>query len=201
MKFEKINDNKINIILDLNDLKENHLDLLSFMSNSLESQNLFVEILKQAAKETGFVTNNDNIHIEAFSTTNGTFIFTITKANLLDIPKFKKIIYKRKFPKSNKGLIIYSFNSFDDYCSFCRFLNNIPNLILENSTLIQYNSKYYLILTNLKMNSENLKCLFTYISEFANLCSSSNFFANILLEHGEILIAQNAIEVGIRYFG
>jgi len=63
MKFEILSDNKIKIILNIKELEEKNIDFHSFMANSLESQHIFLEILKQAEKETGFITNNYNLHI------------------------------------------------------------------------------------------------------------------------------------------
>ena len=45
MKFEKLNENKIRITLNNQDLAEKHIDFQSFMSNSQESQNLFLDML------------------------------------------------------------------------------------------------------------------------------------------------------------
>ena len=56
MKIEKLTENKIRIILNLEDLKENNIDVQSFMSNSIESQNLFINILDKAEHEVGFST-------------------------------------------------------------------------------------------------------------------------------------------------
>ncbi|MBR6504323.1 MAG: adaptor protein MecA [Clostridia bacterium] len=201
MKIEKLTDNKIKIILNLEDLKEKNIDFHSFMSNSIETQDLFIDILKEAEKQVGFVTNNYNIHIEAFATSDGDFIFTITRISVIEIPKRKKLIYKRKKFEPNRNVSIYCFHSFDDYCNFCSFLNSNSSNYLGNSSLIQYKSKYYLILTDIKMNLVNSKQFFTYISEFANICNKSGLFTNILLEHGEKLIDENAIEIGLHYFG
>lgn len=199
MKFEKLDDNKIKIILTSKDLEKKHIDFHSFMSNSIEAQELFIDMLKAAEKEIGFITNNYNLHIETFATSNRTFIFTITRISQNNIQKKKNLVYRRKFPKTNKELSIYCFNSFDDYCNFCNFLSTKPSLYLGNSSLILYDSKYYLILNSIKMNLINSKHFFTYISEFANLCINSSLLVNIILEHGEKLITYNAISVGINY--
>ena len=67
MKFEKLTENKIRIILNLEDLKERNVDLHSFMSNSLESQDLFHDMLDKAEEEIGFKTDNYKIMIEALA--------------------------------------------------------------------------------------------------------------------------------------
>ena len=57
MKLEKLNDNKIRITLNSEDLKENDIDFHTFMSNPIESQELFFSVLDRAEKELGFVTD------------------------------------------------------------------------------------------------------------------------------------------------
>lgn len=54
MKIEKLTENKIRIILDMQDLQEKNIDLHSFMSDSLESQDLFYDMLDRAEKEVRF---------------------------------------------------------------------------------------------------------------------------------------------------
>ena len=63
MKIEKITDNKIRIILNLEDLEAKNIDLHSLMSNSIESQSLFVEMLDEAEKTVGFYTKDSKIMI------------------------------------------------------------------------------------------------------------------------------------------
>ena len=58
MKIEKLNEDKIRITLDINDLKEKNIDFHSFMSNSISTQSIFVDMLKKAEKEVGFITKN-----------------------------------------------------------------------------------------------------------------------------------------------
>lgn len=68
MKIEKLNENKIRITLNLNDLIEKNIDFHSFMSNPLETQSLFAEMLDTAEKEVGFVTKNCQLSIDALAT-------------------------------------------------------------------------------------------------------------------------------------
>ena len=58
MKIEKINENKIRITFNHSYLQENNVDIHSFMSNSLESQSLFLNLLDEAEREIGFITDN-----------------------------------------------------------------------------------------------------------------------------------------------
>ena len=80
MKFEKLNENKIRITLNNQDLAEKHIDFQSFMSNSQESQNLFLDMLDEAEKKVGFITKDYKIRIEALAMSDGNFILTITRS-------------------------------------------------------------------------------------------------------------------------
>ena len=51
MKFEKINDDKIKITLSSADLEANDLDLHSFMSDSSETQSLFLILKNRKTKD------------------------------------------------------------------------------------------------------------------------------------------------------
>ena len=65
MKFEKLTENKIRIILNLQDLNEKNIDYHTFMSNSIESQDLFLDMLAKAESEIGFVTRDYKLLLEA----------------------------------------------------------------------------------------------------------------------------------------
>ena len=67
MRIEKLTENKIRIILKLDDLKENNIDLHSFMSSSIETQDLFYNMLDKAEKEIGFKTKDYKLMIEAIA--------------------------------------------------------------------------------------------------------------------------------------
>ena len=79
MKFEKLNENKIRITLSTQDLIEKDIDFRSFMSNSIKSQDLFLDILEEAEKKVGFVTKDYKVRIEALAMNDGDFIFTVTR--------------------------------------------------------------------------------------------------------------------------
>lgn len=70
MHIEKITENKIRITLNIQDLEEKNIDLHSFMSNSIESQDLFYDMLDKAEKEVGFETKDYKLMIEALAIPN-----------------------------------------------------------------------------------------------------------------------------------
>jgi len=51
----------------MHDLKEKNIDLHTFMSSPIESQDLFYDMLDKAEKEIGFKTKNYKLLIEALA--------------------------------------------------------------------------------------------------------------------------------------
>ena len=79
MRIEKLNENKIRIFFDIEDLVEKNIDLHTFMSNSMETQDLFLDMLDKAETELGFNTKNYKLVIEALASFDGNFIITVTR--------------------------------------------------------------------------------------------------------------------------
>ena len=207
MKIEKLTENKIRIILNLEDIASRNLDLHSFMSNSIDSQNFFKDILIKAEEEVGFDTVNCKLLIEALASIDGNFIFTITKfAPSKDSEESfkKKVVVRRKTTNLSENTVTYGFNSFDEFCSFCEFMhnNNFKDLkyLAKNIALYNYKNTYYLVISNINTDFKYLNNFYAYISEFAKLINHSNNFESKLLEHGKVIFKNNAINKGIKFF-
>lgn len=209
MKIEKLTENKIRVIINDEDLKQNHTDLHTIMTKSLENQGLFLNILSKAEKEVGFYTENCKLLIEAFSTSDDMFVFTITKYSENDFKDAlpnnpKKLTVKRKSVNINNSDSVYKFNDFEEFCNFCNCINNKNqfeiNKLSKHISLYLYNNTYYLILANINTNYKNIKIFYNTISEFGKFVSNSNTFKTKLIEHGNSIIKKNAISIGIKYF-
>ena len=205
MRFEKLNEDKIRITLSKEDLIKKDIDLHVFMSNSIESQDLFFDMLEEAEKEIGFVTKDYLIRIEALAMACGDFILTVTRI-LPDKAKNnirKKVHIKRKNVKLNSSQFIYYFANFEDYCSFIEFFNKsrFKSANLANSILLyEYKNAYYLSISGLNLEYPNLKKLFSCITEFATFVNHSEVFASKLSESGKLIMNHNAIKTGIKHF-
>ena len=208
MKIEKLTENKIRVIVNSEDLKNNNLDYQTIMEKPIESQKLFLEMLLKAEKEVGFYTEGYKLLVEAFSSSDGLFVFTITKyvekpitpPNKLKVTPKKKI--KHVNPKSTTA--IYKFSSFDEFCEFCTAMNTIAKFqskqLAKTIALYLFNDTYYLILSNINTDYAYIHSFYSTISEFASLASHSETFKMKLLEHGKAIMKRNAIETGIKYF-
>ena len=203
MKIEKLTENQIRITLNIDDLDENNINLHSFMSSSIESQDLFYTILDKAEKEIGFKTDNYKLMIEALSTPGGNFILTITRIKQ-ELPAVKKKVQaKRKDIKLKDEVFIYKFDSFDVFCELCNYIKlEAPAMAkkLGKAKLYTYNSKYYFIFKNLNFNIQELKLLHFMFLEFSEYLHNSNLFENKLSEYGKLIIPKNAINLTNKYF-
>jgi len=201
VQFEKINDDKIRIIFNLQDLKEKNIDYHDFMANSIATQSIFLDMLSQAEKEIGFVTSNYQLMIEALATSDGSFVLTVTrtKEGKKELPKKLKATPKPKLLPLDKTIptLVYRFNSFDDFYDLYNFiiiedLNKIAKTF-NKAILYSYNDNVYLLLkTSQKANIKDVKPIISLINEFSNgIIQSSELFQNKLTEYGKILLKNN----------
>ena len=210
MKFEKLGENKIRITLSMHDLEEKNINFHDFMSNSLESQDLFIDMLEEAEEKIGFKTRDCRVKIEALAMTEDDFVFTVTKVlpdtnrkRLYASPR-KKPKYKRKSSTIHRTNLIYKFSTFDDYCNFIEFLvhNNLTDAtkVSEKIYVYLYNNSYYLVLCNLNTEYKNITKFYTGITEFASYVMEPDIFVSKLNEAGKLFIKNNAFRKSLNYF-
>ena len=209
MKIEKLTDNKIRIILNIDDLTEKNINVHTLIRNTDISQKLFTKILKQAKKEVGFDVQDSKLLIEAFVSTDGYFILTFTKlTNELSTSKSEQLVARPKAKRKKVNFLcdtaVYEFDSFDEFCSFCIYLDNSKlgtlKKFAKSISLYEYEFKYFLVFSKINTDFENVSLFYVSISEFAKLVSNSPSFASKLVEYGKIIFKSNAIENGIKYF-
>ena len=164
MKIEKLNENKIKITFNIDDLEEKHIDLYSFMHNTPETQDLFWDILNEAEKECGFNVDNSMIYIEASTSGAGNFVLIVTKTNEKptklnrSLNKKKNIKLKRKSIPLQSTYNFYKFENFDDICDFVKIVDLKG---IENNSLYRLNEHFYLKAPNMT---------YTDILEYATIC-------------------------------
>lgn len=193
MKFQKITDTKIKIILSLRDMELNNVSIDNIISNSESSQKLLQNIINMAEEKIGFNPGDSKLLIEAIQSISNEFIFTITK-----LPD-KKIIHRNCYNN-----FIFKFDSFDDFIKLCAFLKNSNYLNLKdfskNFSLIFYNDTYYLQAIEVKSFSVLLDYLKIFFSEFGKDVSSSSCIEGFLSEYGKVIFRKNAINRCINEF-
>lgn len=186
MKFEKLTDTQIRIILSLTDMELNHLSVENVLSNSADSQKLLETIINQAEKELDFKPEDSKLLIEATIPSNEECIFTITKLLDNNMNSLKCI-----------NTSIFKFDKFDDFINLCTFLSNFSYLCLKeiskNFSLIFYNCTYYLKFTNNANHFIAIEHIKTFFSEFGKDVSNSPGIEGVLNEYGKIVFEKNAI--------
>lgn len=207
MKFEKLNENKIRITLNTQDLIDKNIDFHSFMSNSKESQNLFLDMLEEAEKKVGFVTKDYKLRIEALAMSDGNFILTITRfgksSDTITKPsKSGNLKIKRKNLDMSSKQLIYKFRTFDDFCNFSNFISKINNSynIAKSTVLYAYQNAYYLCFNNINIDHPCIKQLYTLITEFGTYVDNPEMFSCKLTECGKVVIKNNAIKTCVKFF-
>ena len=199
MRIEKINENKIRIFLNLDDLKEKNIDIHSFMSSPIESQSLFLDVLQMAEEKVGFVTKDYKISIEAIAMSYGDFVLTVTRDKELSPKKRKQFQIKRKSEDLKQIFSIFAFDSFDDFIEFAICFKNSRfyslNKFIKQGCLYELNSTYYFVFETPEINIEFLKGLYGLFAEFSKLVFDSDLFVNKLQEYGKLIIKNNAIGI------
>ncbi len=212
MKFEKLSENKIRITLTAGDLKEKDIDYHDFMSNPLETQDLFLDILEEAKEQVGFNTTDYRVKIEALAMIDGDFVVNVTRmceaekekvAPTVTSPKKKfKVRRKSVIPKSEKA--IYKFDTFDDYYLFVQYLskNRLSKAyqVAKEIIVYLYQNEYYLVLQDINTEDKNLLRLYSCIPEFGTYINKSVLFMSKLKECGKIVIKNNALKISLKHF-
>lgn len=190
MKIEKLNENKIKITLNSDDLKARNIDVQSFIYNTPESQDLFWDVMREAEKEYGFSVDESMVYVEASATASGIFTLTVTKtANSLNPSNLKNKLrkqnckLKRKVANSPLDHSIYRFDTFDDFCDFCKV---VYDKNFEKNSLYEFQNAYYLIASNMPN---------TLILEYACKEHNTDILSAKLSEYGNLIASENAIEI------
>lgn len=193
MKFEKITDEKIKIIFNIEDMKSHNISSQTILDSSTFSQELLQTMLTKAEEEVGFFPNDSKLLVEATIAPNQECIFTITKLSTPDLQVENDI-----------DSFIYKFENFDNFISLCTFLNNLYDLNLrkfsEYFSLILYNNTYYLYNTNTENYSTLLDYMQEIFSEFGTKVSNFPYVDGILNEYGKKIFSKNAIVDCILHF-
>lgn len=166
MQIKKINNNKLKVILSLADLDENNVDIDSFLSNSIESQNLFFEILDLAEEQYGFNIEDNKAVVEAISLDNNIFILTITKLKSDNINN-----------NNLKNIVLFRFENVRDILDFLSFIH-LKNINIQGCSLYQLNKNYYIILSKYNKTLENI------LIEYSTPLKDSGTLKDILTEYG-----------------
>ena len=200
MKIEKLTENKIRIILKKNDLKNKSIDVKKLFFSSIESQSLFLEILEKAKNEVDFDIDGHKLLIETFFEDSDCIVFIITKYIEKKQKKYK--LSKDNFNTSKNSCYIYQIEDFEHFCNFCSCINKNIDLknLFKSSILYFYNDIFYLVIFRPNIKNADFNLISSILPEFFNVCDNTKNFEFILEEHGKVIMKNNAIIKGIKFF-
>lgn len=212
MKIEKISENQIKFTLTKSDLTERDIKIEDLTKTNEKTTALFKEIMEQAMEQCGFRSDNTPLMVEAVPAAMDGIMIIVTKLqdskdnkgeNKFNIMKQTKELnrFKRKsittFDKEIKtddnNILIYSFKNIDDVTNACERINSTFNGI---SSLYKYNDKYFVIFQNdISKSYSDLGNIETIISEYGEKHISTAVSKYFLIEHGEKLIENKAVQL------
>lgn len=200
MKIEKLNENKIKIIIDAADIRAWNVDLKNFTDNTPEAQDMFWHALKRAEQDVDFCVGKSQLMVETLPLADNGFVMMVSKLeNESDIiealgktgrrVKQTEIKIKRR-SKAHSLLRIFMFEDFECLCDGAR---EICELYLGESRLIKYQGNFYLEL--IPKDSFGLFELENILSEFAAKVSKPLVLQGVLNEHGLVMMKENAVSL------
>ena len=223
MRIEKINDTQIRVTLSHSDLNPRDIKISELAYGSKKAQELFREMMTQAYEEFGFETENVPLMIEAVPLSTESIMIVVTKIeDPSQIDKRLGIFGERpthrtfkednnqdglyhnspskvnKNSKQERDLVqIYSFSSFDQLTSAA---DRIATIYCGMNSLYKYEGKtYFLVLQPNFMRKTSPVQLESVLNEFGEKHVSSSLAERHLMEHGDMLIKDKAIEVLTKY--
>jgi adapter protein MecA 1/2 len=227
MEIEKINENQIKFVLTNKDLKERNIKISELAYGSEKTRSLFQEMMEQASMKYDFRADDTPLMIEAIPISIEIMIVLITKvanpdeiesrfncfsgASALNAEDIESIsndfdfnhLLEEKFKPLKKQqdasgyVLIYSFDSLDTVSDVSK---RITGTYSGKSALFKHDRVLYLILEeNRSRRSSASIHLEAVLSEYGHKRPVTYISKNFLLEHGEKIIKENAIETLGRY--
>ena len=194
MKFKRISENKIQVIISKDDLDKKEVQKWDLMPNSQNAQELFQEMLEQAYDECGFeVDPETQLMVEAYPMTIDSLIVTLTKVNKLDKSFFQSFIEEDIFEDYDEfdefidiesEELIYQFSDLEDVIELTA---QIFMLYYGKSDLYKFQGSYYLVIKN---PEKILESTIGTIGEYGNV---ARFHDCLLSERAQLIIKDDAI--------
>lgn len=177
MQIHKIDNTKMEILINSTDLEKNSLSFEDIVSSSAIRYGFLHRILKHISLNCDFNFKREKIIIDFFSVPSiNSFILNISYIPFR-VSKSKYIRLK------SYTYFLAKFSSFESLCAFCNALDyNI------SSTLFYYNDFFYL--SFMPKNLKDIKRANLFLKEFV-IDYKINYFVN---ENANLIVKNNAIE-------
>lgn len=207
MKIEKISENKIKVLIDVDEAREWNVDIKNMSSNTPEIQDMFWTAIKLAEKDAEFYVDGAKLFIEAIPGKTDGFGMLITKVfsdrdldHAINNCSYKGKIKRTRLKgvpaeQSVIGRRIYKFGDFENVC---RAAAAISCEFSGISTLYKMNEEYYILLA--PHDRLTMLGIEKIMLEFSQRQERTLISHGRLNELAEVMIKDEAVEVLNKYF-
>jgi len=200
MKIEKISDTQVKFILSKSQLEEHNIKMTELAYGSEKTHRLFQEMMRQAHEECDFKVDNTPLMVEVMPVGTNHVVIVVTKIstelengflkhNCLVSGGYKTNDLDLATTYEIDNLAIFSFDSLDDVVLAAKRLQDI---FMGQSRLYKCNSRYFLVI------QEELDYALAEaelaLHEYGIRHISNDLSETYLIEHGEFMIEQQAVE-------
>lgn len=207
MRIEKINDNKIKVIVDSDEAKAWNISFKNISENTPEVQEMFWTAIRLAEKNVDFSIDGAKLFVEAIKDEDseggfGMLITRVASQDELDAA-IANCTYRGRLKRTqlraektlDSGKVIYKFRDFE---SVCAVAEEVSSLYRGESVLYKCDGAFYLYLV------PEQDCQFADVEamllEFGSRVQSCQYMHGRLNEYGEKMIAEGAVGVLEKYF-
>lgn len=207
MRIEKIDENKIKVLMDTDEAREWNVSSSNMASNTPEIREMFMTALKLAERDAEFCIDGARLFVEAIPGHTDGFGMLITKIfsdsdleEAVSKCPYQGTVRKRQLTFGAgggkiSGKRIFRFREFDDVC---RAADAIHNFFEGESTLYKHAGVYYMLL--IPENSSMMLRTEKIMLEFSDKQSRTLISHGRLNELADVMIRRNAVDVLIKYF-
>jgi adapter protein MecA 1/2 len=194
MKIEKINTNKVKLILTDIDLEERKITKNDLKLNSKKTHDLFADLIDEISNHLDIIEDKTKLLIEANFDYNNDFNIFITKFDdrLFNIKHFYE--FTNKYAPNNN---IFEFDSIEKIFQLSYNLNKSDVFIGKNS-LYKFQNQYFLIFSKYSMKNINFLKTYSILQEFSDNSKNSTLFELSIKEKSKLIIKDRAIQTIIK---
>ncbi|WP_019242060.1 MULTISPECIES: adaptor protein MecA [Bacillus] len=191
MIVERLEENKIKMVLTNEDLFENGLTVEDIKSNCIKIHVIIQRLVEKACDELEFKMSGA-IEIEIYSLQAQGIIMIITRDEYLNCLADDDLL-DLQVMMENRQQMIYKLEYFEDLIQLCQELKNM-NLICD-SVILYYKHAYFISIKNIGLHQYDKMHLI--LSEYGEKSSLSDVY---LQENGKEIISSQAIQWMNIYF-
>ena len=205
MKIEKISSTQMKFVLRHDELEERDIDISEMSHTSDKTQQLFKEIVKLAQEEGSFLSESTPYLIEAMRVGVDSLVIMVTQLDEEDLKNKYSLVpaAKERCKFKRAGFIsqpehagadshsVFSFGDIDTVASACEA---IAPVFCGHSRLYKLEGRFFLWLANETEDDRPTSDLEAILREFGDKHVSSALSLQYLQEHGDEIIADDAID-------